>query len=110
MCLPVCGPAVRPVVEVEKCVLLLESEPGLHVTISPLFCYFMRIVMSTYLVGGVSLHQLSGLMPVVELVGASIGVPALSEDKDVAVPAERIGEDGGRAEVDIAVVAWRTWR
>lgn len=60
--------------------------------------------------GGVSLHQLSGLMPVVELVGASIGIPALSEDEDVAVPAERVGEDGGRAEVDIAVVACKRWR
>jgi hypothetical protein len=44
-------------------------------------------------------------MPVVVLVWASIGIPALSEDEEVAVPAERIGEDGGRAEVDIAVVA-----
>lgn len=102
-----------------------------------------------YLLGGVGLHQLGSLMPVVELVGGSIGIPAafksarqqrtksggsgcllpFGEDENVAVPAERIGEDGctrfqsaiglldrggivgiirtGRAEVDIAVVAWK---
>lgn len=76
-------------------------------TVSPLCRQIGCIVVSTYLVGGVGLHQLGGLMPVVVLVGASIGIPALGEDEDVAVPAERIGEDCGRAEVDIGVVAWR---
>lgn len=70
-------------------------------------CQIVRIVITAYLVGGVGLHQLGGLMPVVVLVWASIGIPALSEDEDVAVPAERVGEDGGRAEVDIGVVAWK---
>lgn len=71
-------------------------------------------MISAYLVGGMSLHQLGGLVPVVVLVGGSIGVPAVTsvsttvrvyiwcvgnslpfgEDEDVAVPAERIGEDG----------------
>lgn len=79
-------------------------------TVSPILRQIVRIVLAAYLVGGVSLHQLGSLMPVVVLVGASICIPALSEDEDVAVPAERIGEDGGRAEVDIAVVAWRRLR
>lgn len=74
-------------------------------TVSPILRQIVRTVAAAYLVGGVSLHQLGGLMPVVVLVWASIGIPALSEDEEVAVPAERIGEDGGRAEVDIAVVA-----
>jgi hypothetical protein len=78
----------------------MPRQPGVLISVG-------RIELAAYLVGGMSLHQLGGLMPVVELVGASIGIPALSENEDVAVPAERIGEDGGRAEVDIAVVAWR---
>lgn len=70
--------------------------------------------MSAYLLGGVSLHQLGSSVPVVELVRGSIGIPAavesarlqsikyggagcalpFGEDEDVAIPAERIGEDG----------------
>lgn len=70
--------------------------------------------MPAYLLGGVSLHQLGSPVPVVELVRGSIGIPAavesarlqstksggagwalpFGEDEDVAIPAERIGEDG----------------
>lgn len=70
--------------------------------------------MSAYLLGGVSLHQLGSSVPVVELVRGSIGIPAavesarlqsarsggagcglpFGENEDVAIPAERIGEDG----------------
>jgi hypothetical protein len=41
---------------------------------------------------------------VVELVGASIGIPGLAENEDVVTLAEGVGEDGDRAEVDIGVV------
>lgn len=118
-------------------------------TVSLWYRRILCIVMSAYLLSGVGLHQLGSLMPVVELVGASIGVPAaflsqhdckvrnmgdagcalpFGEDEDVAIPAERIWEDGCtrfqsaigllgrggnvvvirtcRAEVDIAVIAW----
>ena len=80
----VCGPAIRPVVEVEKGVLLFETEP--------------RNVI------GVGLHELGALMSVVELVGGAIGVPALSEDEDVGGTAERIIEDSHGLQVDIRVL------
>jgi hypothetical protein len=83
----VCGPAVRPVVEVEKCVLLLETEPGL--------------------VLGVGLHQLGALVPVVELVGCAIGVDALGEDEDVGGATEGVVEDSDGLEVNIRVLTRR---
>lgn len=79
------GPAEGAVVEVEESVLLLKTEPGL--------------------VSSVGLHQLGGLVSVVELVGGAIGHPALGEDQNVVVQAERIREDGDGAQVDIRVVA-----
>lgn len=83
----VCRPAIGTVVEVEQGVLLLKTEPGV--------------------VLGMLLHQLGGLMAVVELVGRPVGVPALGEDDDVGRATERIGEDGDRPEVDIRVVTRR---
>lgn len=70
---------------VEEGVLLLETEPGLE--------------------SSVGLHDLGALMAVVVLVRSAVGVPALGEDNDVGRAAERIGVDGGRAQVDIGVVA-----
>lgn len=57
--------------------------------------------------GGVLLHQLGGLVSVVELVGGAVGHPALGEDEDVvaALGAERIGVDSDGLQVDVAVVA-----
>lgn len=51
-------------------------------------------------------HQLGALGTVVELVGGSIGIPALGENQDVWGTTEWVGEDGNGAEVDIRVVAW----
>lgn len=80
------GPAIWSVVHVEQGVLLLETEPWLLVL--------------------VRLHELVGLVAVVVLVGGSIGIPAFTDDEDVGGFAERVREDGDRAEVDIRVVAW----
>lgn len=79
------GPAKRSVIEIKEGVLLLETEPGLVVS--------------------VGLHNLGTFVAEVELVGGSIGVPALSKDDDVGGTAEGIGVDGARAKVDIRVVA-----
>jgi hypothetical protein len=43
-------------------------------------------------------------MTEVELVGGSIRIPGLAENENVIATAERVGEDGNRAEVDIGVV------
>jgi hypothetical protein len=42
---------------------------------------------------------------VVELVGGTIGIPALGKDKDVGRATDWVGEDGDGLEVDIRVVA-----
>lgn len=81
----VCWPAIWSVRHVEECVFLLKTEP--------------------WLVGLVCNHQLGALGTVVELVGGSIGIPALGENQDVWGTTERVGEDGNGAEVDIRVVA-----
>ena len=78
------GPAVGPAIGTEKSVLLLETEPELLL--------------------GVGLHQTGSIVAVVELVGATIGVPGLAENKDVVALAEGVGEDGDGAQVDIGVV------
>jgi hypothetical protein len=81
------GPAVRPAVGAQKRILLLETEP--------------EVVL------GVGLHQLGGLVTVVELVGGPIRIPGLAQDDDVVPLAEGIREDGDGANVDIGVVARR---
>lgn len=78
------GPAVRPPIGTEEGVLLLQTEPETLV--------------------GVGLHQTAGVMTVVVLVGASIGIPGLTEDKDVVTLAEGVGVESDGAEVDIGVV------
>lgn len=78
------GPAVRPAISAEEGVLLLKAEPELLL--------------------GVGLHQAGGIVAVVELVGASIGIPGLAENEDVVTLAEGVGEDGDGAKVDIGVV------
>jgi hypothetical protein len=78
------GPAVGPSISTEKSVLLFQTEP--------------EALM------GVGLHQTVGIVTVVELVGASIGIPGLAENEDVVTLAEgvRVVSDG--AQVDIGVV------
>jgi hypothetical protein len=78
------GPAVGPSIGTEQSVLLLQTEPEALV--------------------GVGLHQTVGIVTVVELVGASIGIPGLAEDEDVVTLAEGIGVVSDGAEVDIGVV------
>lgn len=79
------GPAVRALVVAKQGVLLLETEPRL-----PL---------------GVEVHDLLAFMSEVELVGRTIGIPALREDKDVGRAAERVREDRDGSQVNIGVVA-----
>lgn len=78
------GPAVGPSISTEESVLLLQTEPEALV--------------------GVGLHQTVGIVTVVELVGASIGIPGLAEDKDVVTLAEGVGVVSDGAKVDIGVV------
>ena len=82
----VLGPAIGPVVEVEESVLLLETKPGDLI--------------------GMGLHQLGGLISVVELVGGAIGVPALRENENVGGTTERVGEDGYRLWREIMLAPW----
>jgi hypothetical protein len=78
------GPAVGLVIEIEQGVLLLETEPR-----------------NLLLVG---LHELGAGMAVVELVGSTVGIPALSQDKDVVVAAEGIAVHGDGTKVNIGVL------
>lgn len=78
------GPAVGPSIGTEQSVLLFQTEPELLL--------------------GVSLHQTGGLVTEVELVGAAIRIPGLTEDENVVTLAEGVGEDGNGAEIDIGVV------
>jgi hypothetical protein len=78
------GPAVRPSISTEESVLLLQTEPEA--------------------LTGVGLHQTVGFVTVVELVGASIGIPGLAEDEDVVTLAEGVGVVSDGAKVDIGVV------
>ena len=79
------GPSIRSVGHVKKGVLLLKTEP--------------------WLVSLVGLHELGTLVAVVELVWCSVGVPALTDNQDVWVSSEWVGEDCNWSEVDIGVVA-----
>ena len=79
------GPAVRRAVHVEEGVLLLETEPG-------------DLVLG-------ELHNLGGMVAVVGPVGGTVVVVALGENEDVVTATEGVLEDGGRAEVDIRVIA-----
>ena len=79
------GPAVRSAVHVEEGVFLLETEPG-------------DLVLG-------KLHNLGGMVAVVGPVGGTVVVVALGENEDVVAATEGVLEDGGRAEVDIRVIA-----
>lgn len=81
----VLGPAIRPALEVEEGVLLLEAEPEL-----------------VLLVG---LHQEGGIVAEVVGVRLAVGIVGLADDEDVVAQAEGVRIEGGRAEVDIRVVA-----
>ncbi len=78
------GPTIRPIKVIQKSILLLETEPDIVLCIG--------------------LHQPIGLMAVVVLVGASIGIPGLAQDKDVFAETEGVGIDGDGANVDVGVV------
>jgi hypothetical protein len=78
-------PTIRSVRHIKEGILLLQTEPG-----------FVLLV---------SLHELVGLIAVVELVGRSVGIPAFTDHQDIWSLAERIGEDRDGSEVDIGVVA-----
>lgn len=78
------GPTVRPAIRAKKSVFLLETEP--------------------WLVLRISLHQSRGFVTVIELVGASIGIPGLAQDENILTATEGIGKDGTGADVDIGVV------
>lgn len=84
------GPAERPVLKVEEGVFLLEAKPRL--------------------VFGVGLHQLGSFMAVVELVRCAVRVPALGQDDDVGLTAERIRVDGNGLEEHVRIVASRLAR
>jgi hypothetical protein len=79
-------PAIRSVGHIKECVFLLKTEPRLM---------FL-----------VCLHELGGLVAVVELVRGSIGIPTFGQDQDVWDTTKRIREDSNRPEIDIRVVAW----
>jgi hypothetical protein len=78
------GPAVGLVIQIEEGVLLLKTKPRLLIL--------------------VGLHELGAIMAIVELVGSTIGVPALSEDKNVSVAAEGIAVHGNGTKVDVGVL------
>ena len=79
------GPTIGGAVEVEKGVLLLDTEPG-------------NLVLGEF-------HDLGGMVAVVSAVGGAVTVVALGKDEDVVAAPEGVLEDGGRAEVDIGVMA-----
>ena len=78
-------PPVGRAIGVEERVLLLDTEPRDEVLSQ--------------------VHDLLGVVTVVGPVGGAIVVVALGEDKDVVAAAEGVLEDGGRAEVDVGVMA-----
>lgn len=80
----VLGPAVRPAVEVENGVLLLQAEPQL--------------------VLGVLLHHEVCIVTEVVGVGLAIRHVGLADDEDVVTQTEGVGVEGSGAEVDVRVV------
>lgn len=80
------GPAIGPSIRAEEGVFLLETKPGL--------------VLS------VCLHQSRGLVTVVILVGASIRIPSLAQDKNVIATTEWVRKDCDRADIDIRIITW----
>lgn len=78
----VVGPSVRAVVEIEESVLLLETCSALA-TMPRSEQPATSQRTEPGLVFRVELHELGALMAVVELIGGSIGIPALGEDENV---------------------------
>lgn len=76
-------PSVWGTIGVENSVLLFKTEPGLQI------------------LG--ELHNLIGVVAVIGLVGSTIVVIALGEDKDVVTTTEGVFEDGSGPQVDIRV-------
>jgi hypothetical protein len=81
----VLGPAVRPAVDVEEGVLLLEAKPDV-----------VLLVLAK--------HN-GSIVAVVVLVGLSVGVIRLGHDEDVVAQPERVRVEGNGPEVDIGIVA-----
>ena len=79
------GPTEWGTIDVEQCVLLLETEPGLM---------FLSEV-----------HDLGGMVAVVGLVGSAVVVVTLGEDEDVVTTTEGVLEDGSGPQVDVGVAA-----
>lgn len=75
------GPSVGPAIGAKESVFLFQTEPEFLL--------------------GMRLHQAVAVVAVVELVGRAIGVPGLTENKDVVATAEGIGVESTRAKVDI---------
>lgn len=63
----VCGPAIRPVVQVQEGVFLLQAEPRLGL--------------------GMGLHEFRALMTIVVLVRGAVVVPAFCQDTNDRVSA-----------------------
>lgn len=80
------GPAIGPSIRTEEGVFLLETKPGLVLSIC--------------------LHQSSGLVTVVIFVGASIRIPSLAQDKNVIATTEWVRKDCDRADIDIRIITW----
>lgn len=80
------GPSVRITKLIEESILLFKTEPR-----------------NLALMG---LHEFSTLVAVVELVGGTVRIPALSQNEDVVTTTERVREHGDRTEVDIGVFTW----
>jgi hypothetical protein len=76
-------PTIWPAVRTEKSVFLLQAEPKVLI--------------------GISLHQLRGFITIIELIGRSVRVPSLAENKDVIAKTEGVREHGDRTDVDIGV-------
>lgn len=80
------GPSVWFAILIKESVLLLETEPRLLVL--------------------VGLHELGTFVAVVEFVGSTVRVPALSQDEDVVAATEWIREHSDGTEVDIRILTW----
>lgn len=82
---PALGPAVRLVIDVEKRVLLFESEPGV------LICRL--------------LHDLVSGVAMIGLVRGAIVVVALAEHDNIVAFAERVRIVRHRSKIDVRIVA-----
>jgi len=52
------------------------------------------------------IEDFGGMMTVIGPVGSSVAVIRLSKNEDVVPTTERVFENGGRAEINIRIMAW----